>query len=259
MDSSHLVTAAEDASQSRGVELESGRVRKLIASLQGADQLTPAQVVDIVLDAEITEDDLMPWADFEHPVSDSYGRKLVFDGGHFEIMVMSWLSGDFSAIHDHGSTQWGAVQCFGAGQHYLYGFRDGIVHTAKEDHYSPGSVRAVGNNLIHQMGNGGVEPFLSLHVYGVSSPANSAVTADARIFDLFEGCIQHTDGGVFFCLPDSQINHRVEGVRGDRETVVRHHRHMKNRLERMLEMSSSIDMKTRLEQVSDELEKITAT
>ncbi|MBK8652429.1 MAG: hypothetical protein IPN20_00430 [Haliscomenobacter sp.] len=51
---------------------------------------------------------ITPWADFDHPDADSYGRKMAYKGPNFEIMVMSWKPGDFSSIHDHGHTQWGS-------------------------------------------------------------------------------------------------------------------------------------------------------
>jgi predicted metal-dependent enzyme (double-stranded beta helix superfamily) len=205
----------------------------LIETLQRSPHFTPHQIKQLVENVHITAAELMPWADFDHPVTDSYGRKLVYDGGHFEIMVMSWMPGDFSAIHDHGATQWGAVQCFGAAEHYIYRFANGLLTTEKSAHYTPGMVRVVDHNLIHQMGNSGNEPFLSLHVYGCTQPTPS-ITGNARIFDLLEGSIQYTDGGVFFCLPEDQINQRVYDIRGDRESTLRHHQQMGDRLCRIL-------------------------
>ena len=221
------------------VENFSTSLQNLIETLQRSPFFTPTQIKDIVENANLTPDELMPWADFDHPVTDSYGRKLVCDGGHFEIMVMSWVPGDFSAIHDHGATQWGAVQCFGAAEHYIYRFANGLLSTLEPAHYTPGMVREVDHSLIHQMGNSATEPFLSLHVYGCPQP-NTAITGNARIFDLFEGSIQYTDGGVFFGLPESQINKRTYGIRGDRETTLRHCRHRGARLRRILEHHDGI-------------------
>jgi len=189
----------------------STNLQNLIETLQRSLHFTPRQIQRLVENTNITSEELMPWVDFDHPVTDSYGRKLVYDGGHFEIMVMSWVPGDFSGIHDHGSTQWGAVQCFGAAEHYIYRFTNGLLSTLEPAHYAPGMVRAVDHSLIHQMTNSGTEPFLSLHVYGCAQP-NPSITGNARIFDLLEGSIQYTDGGVFFCLPESQINQRVYGI-----------------------------------------------
>ena len=56
-------------------------LQDLIRSIEAETDLHPRKARELVLAAGLTEDDLMPWADFEHPVRDSYGRKLVFDGG----------------------------------------------------------------------------------------------------------------------------------------------------------------------------------
>ena len=209
------------------------QLQQLIRQLQATTQLTPIQTQRAVERANLTAADLMPWASFDHSVSDSYGRKLVFYGGHFEIMVMSWLPGDFSAIHDHGATQWGAVQCFGTAKHFVYQLTEDRLSRPESVPYTPGMVRAVNHDLIHQMGNQSTRPFLSLHVYGCASASNS-ITGNARVFDLFENSIQHTDGGVFFNLLEDQINHRRYGLSAALETVLIHHCLMRDRIQRML-------------------------
>ena len=196
-------------------------------------QMTPTIVRECLLTANIQAEDLHPWADFDHPVEHSYGRRLVYDGGDFEIMVMSWVPGDFSAIHDHGGTQWGAVQSFGEATHLTYQLTGNHLSTLAKTPFRHGSVNAVDQTLIHQMGNSGQSEFLSLHVYG-GVPSFGSVTGNARLFDLFEGSIQYTDGGVFFCLPEDHINRRVTGLRGDIPTTQRHNQLMLDRLYRML-------------------------
>ena len=141
-------------------------LHRLIHSIQNQSTLTPEIARQCIIEANIHRDDLLPWADFDHPIADSYGRKLVYDGGYFEVMVMSWAPGDFSAIHDHGGTQWGAVQCFGAAEHFVYTFEDNLLRTKAKNNYFPGSVKTVDRHLIHQMGNPGNSCFLSLHLYG---------------------------------------------------------------------------------------------
>lgn len=123
--------------------------------------LTPTQTADVVRDVSVSVQALLPWADFNHPCTNSYGRKLVFHGGHFELMVMSWLPGDFSAVHDHGTTEWGAVQCFGMADHTIYSCVEGVLQNPVVVPYTPGIVRKVDYHLIHQMGSRSDQPFLS--------------------------------------------------------------------------------------------------
>lgn len=224
-------------------------LQALICKLQQTPYFSPDQVCKLVEAAAIPATDLVPWADFSHPVADSYGRKLVYYGGHFEIMVMTWLPGDVSAIHDHGATQWGAVQCFGSAEHFIYPFTPsgsgGILGSPQAAPYYPGMVRAVDHSLIHQMGNPGNQPFLSLHVYGCASMQTS-ITGGARIFDLFEGSIQHTDGGVFFCLPEAQITHRIYGLGGDLLATRLHHQQMIYRIQRILSHRPNAELQQKL-------------
>ncbi len=153
-------------------------------------------------------EELNPWETYDHPLVDSYGRKLVFANDFFEIMVMSWTPGDVSAIHDHGYTQWGAVQVFGPAEHATFWVQDDSINTLSREVMQPGKVIAVGHQLIHQMSNRSQEKFLSLHVYGVNTVGfdQKSVTANARIWNVTDGIIQYTDGGVFFALPEEQIN-----------------------------------------------------
>lgn len=224
----------------------------LINALQNTPNLTPASIKQLVEQAQISESDLLPWADFTHPVTDSYGRKLVLDGGHFEIMVMSWLPGDMSAIHDHGATEWGAVQSFGSAAHYTYTLRDTmtgpVLNTPTAAPYTPGMVREVDHYLVHQMGNTSEMPFLSLHVYGLAQNSNAAgaITGNARIFDLLEGSIQYTDGGVFFCLPESQVNHREYGLSAAAESVSLHNQQMSDRICRIIKSQCRPDLQRKL-------------
>lgn len=230
------------------------KLQQLIRHLQAKPTLTPFQIKYLVEAAQLTAHDLMPWADFAHPVADGYGRKLVFDGGHFEIMVMSWMPGDMSAIHDHGSTQWGAVQCFGFAEHTIYHFTDnGVLGNPIAAPYTPGMVREVDHSLIHQMGNATEMPFLSLHVYGCPG-AKGSITGDARIFDLLENAIQYTDGGVFFCLPEAQINGREYGICGDRASVRLHHQQMGDRIRRILKTQLTPHFRQQLQQKLQRIE-----
>lgn len=252
-----MVTMTSQSTLLNQSENYSESIIKLINTLKKTDFFTPEDVKTIVQNSQISTQDLMPWADFDHPIADSYGRKLVFDGGHFEIMVMSWVPGDFSAIHDHGATQWGAVQCFGAAEHYIYSFTKGVLTTREPAHYSPGMVRAVDRSLIHQMGNAGDEPFLSLHVYGCEG-AKGTITGNARIFELLEGNIQYTDGGVFFGLPEAQINKRTPGLQGDVETTLRHHSQMRDRIHRILKTEHNPELEQKLIRLHEQIVELSS-
>ena len=139
-------------------------VRRLLDAIETEDHLTPTRSRKLLLESGITAQDLAPWADFDHPKSDSYGRRLIHDGGFYELMVMSWVDGDMAAIHDHGYTQWGAVKLLGPAEHAIFRVEDGVMTTAERKVFQAGDVVAVGHDLIHQMGNVGQAPYLTLHL-----------------------------------------------------------------------------------------------
>ena len=221
---------------------------------------SPQQAKELLEDFEISKADATAWQDFEHPATDGYGRKLILQGDRYELMVMSWVPGDFSAIHDHGSTQWGAVKFLGDALHRTFEIsKDNALVTTSEEMISQGSVNAVDHALIHQMGNVGGERFCSIHLYGCFEKT-PVITGDARIFDLFERKIQFTDGGVFFCLPESDIKRRIEGVTADDSTLITHHRLMLDRLQRATQQAAlSTSLRARIEQLEDEIRRLTSS
>ena len=191
-------------------------------ALQPLEKTSPAAIRKIVIEAGVQAEDLRPWADFDHPLADSYGRKLAYKGDHFEIMAMSWKPGDVSAIHDHGYTQWGAVQVFGLAEHATFRIEEGVMHTQSRGFLKPGQVIGVSHDLLHQMGNTrSGEPFFSLHVYGMEREIDN-VTGEARVFDLLNNEVQRVDGGVFYDLPHESVKYFETGPRGDFPTRLRH-------------------------------------
>ncbi len=208
------------------------KVRRLVEAIAACDRLTPTTTRLLLEASKITAEDLESWADFDHPKADSYGRKMIYDGGCFELMVMSWAPGDMASIHDHGYTQWGAVKMLGRAEHAIFKLEDGVMTTAERRIFEPGSVVGVGHDLIHQMGNPGSEPFLSLHLYGCYE-RDGDVTADANLYDLDEGKVQITTGGVFFSLPEDAIDRREEGPASDFPTRLRYKVELLRRLLKM--------------------------
>lgn len=196
-------------------------LQDLISRMEREDISSPRDVMRLLNETNVSEEDLKTWARFNHDLADSYGREMVFKGKNFEVMVMSWCPGDFSAIHDHGQTQWGAVKIFGPAEHATFSVINDEISTLSRSVVTPGTVVGVGHSLIHQMGNPTENTFfLSMHVYGLEASVDN-VTGDARIFDPVKGEILFVDGGVFYNLPDDAIKRRVSGPKGDFPTRLR--------------------------------------
>ncbi|MEM9594044.1 MAG: cysteine dioxygenase family protein [Acidobacteriota bacterium] len=194
---------------------------KLVETIEAEQSLTPSKTKKLLQESDVTAEDLAPWAEFDHSAADSYGRRMVWDGGSFELMVMSWVDGDMAAIHDHGYTQWGAVKLFGPAEHAIFRVADGKLVTTERRVFKDGDVLSVSHDMIHQMGNIGQAPYLTLHLYGCYE-RDCDVTGDARLYELDEGKIQRTSGGVFFGLPESQVDRRESSPVADFPTALRH-------------------------------------
>lgn len=200
-------------------------LEKLINSLNEKFELNPnlkpSEIVKAIEEVDIQESDIMPWSDFNHPGEDSYGRKMIYKHPNYEIMAMSWVPGDFASIHDHGHTQWGAVKLFGPAEHATFRWQDDELTTLSRQNFSKGKIVGVSHSLIHSMGNPTDQPYLTLHVYGTSSPEES-ITGDARLFNLEKGRIERINGGVFFELPEEEIVKTQDGPKGDFPTRTRY-------------------------------------
>ncbi len=206
---------------------------RLVETLKTAGQMDPGKAADLLRRLRVTPGDFKHWFQFDHPACDSYGRRLVARGPNFELMVMSWLPGDYSAIHDHGIAEWGAVRYFSPAEHVEFEISDGRLCIAERCMTERGSIIPVDASLIHMMGNPGTTPFVTVHLYGRTEAAAS-ITGDARIFDLWENRIQRTDGGVFYCLPENEIAARESCPCGDASATLLHHRSMLARIERVI-------------------------
>ena len=142
---------------------------------------------------------------------------MVHDGGFFEVMVMCWRPGDYSAIHDHGKAEFGAVKIFGDVEHAMFKLEDQKFTTISRERVKSGTTLKVTPSLIHQMGNPGESNFFTLHVYG-NVDLDSGVTSEARIFDYSRNELLFVNGGIFYLLPESEIVYRKKLPEADYET-----------------------------------------
>ena len=195
-------------------------VENLVKALESLGQCTPESVHGVVSECDIGIEDLEDWIDYDYPVSDSYGRKMVHDGGFFEVMVMCWRPGDYSAIHDHGKAEFGAVKIFGDVEHAIFKLEDQKFTTISRERVKSGTTLKVTPSLIHQMGNHGESNFFTLHVYG-NVDLDGGITSEARIFDYSRNELLFVNGGIFYLLPESEIVHRKKLPEADYATRAR--------------------------------------
>ena len=179
-------------------------LQRLVDSIERQQEHVSVKLAaKLMEDAQITEEDVLPWANYTHPTKEGYGRKLAYHTDKFEVMVMTWNPGDYSCVHDHGYTQWGAVKVFGDVMHQSYSNTGGVFKLSSKEILQRGSITKVNNALIHQMGNATTKPYLTLHMYGANEP-HEIVTADMKVYEIETGLIRNTNGGAFFNLTDEE-------------------------------------------------------
>ncbi len=205
----------------------------IIHELSERKRFTPAEIRQVILNGRVAEEDVLLWRDEQHSPEDSYGRQIIYAKGHFELMSVTWCPGDFSAIHDHGDTSWGAVLCFGDLEHATYRLDGQILRTNARNIQRKNTIALVGNDLIHQMGNHGNETVQSFHVYGNPDSKDGDITGGSRIYNLADGRFQVSALGSFYANPPERILEETHGLRGDLCAVIRDEVEKLRRMEQM--------------------------
>lgn len=162
-------------------KIYSKNLKRLVQDIKHQKFLTNPLVSEIVEYNHISESDVAGYVSYNHLPNESYGRQLIYDNGNFKILLMSWKSGDFTAIHNHGYTEWGCVYFFGNATHRLYSITNDELKILKRDNFLKGQIASVCGDLTHIMGNSGTEDFTTLHIYGSNSRKRD-VSKDAIVY-----------------------------------------------------------------------------
>lgn len=202
-------------------------ISNLVEKIGKRQSFEPEEIIEIITQSNISEKELLDWADFKHPKSEGYGRKVIYQCDHFEILVMSWAPNDFTAIHNHGYTEWGAVQCFGKLEQTTFELNEGILSTLFKEKIHANEIFAVNQDLIHQMGNPYDTNAISLHVYGTSKKVKN-VTENSLLFEVGKNQIQLVSGGVIYDLPEKEITVMNRDLHADRLTLIGHYSQLLN-------------------------------
>ncbi len=177
-------------------------VIQLINEIQENAPRNSNELAGIVNNHPVKREEILPFHTFNHAAKESYGRRELYKCNFFCIYLMSWCPGDFTAIHDHGTTQWGCVQALDDFTHRLYHFSNNYLSLIDSRPFLKGQTAAVYNNVIHMMGNAGKNNALSIHIYGTSDPQKQ-VARDSRIFYPELGQMTYTQGAAYMLHPEN--------------------------------------------------------
>jgi hypothetical protein len=158
-----------------------GCIINLLFELDHQPNMNNDLVSQILSGIKLSEEALEPYVFTNHPVNESYGRKLIWDNGDYKILLMTWHPGDFTAIHNHGYTEWGGVYFFGEATHRLYHVENNELTLIQKNVFPNGQVASICGDLTHLMGNAGNRDIITLHVYG-SNTRKENVSEDAKVY-----------------------------------------------------------------------------
>jgi uncharacterized NAD(P)/FAD-binding protein YdhS len=125
----------------------------------------------------------------------AYVRTLVFQSDHVELLVMAWLPGQCSPIHDHAGSGCAVRVVAGGARERLYrkGDQDGPVTPCGERFLGPGEVTGALDEEIHSFGNAASSPasptsiLVTLHAY-------SPPLKPTRKYEASPSCVQPAGG-----------------------------------------------------------------
>jgi cysteine dioxygenase len=191
---------------------------ELLKAIKSCKQIDSDKLVDILESLKPIPEDFFGFNNFNHHPSLSYGRNKIYEGRNFSVFIMSWLKNDFTAIHSHGTSDWGAVYFFGDMDHKLYRLSANNLKLADKSKIRAGSIVPVAGELIHAMGNMSNSPVLTLHIYGTDQSATPA-NDDSSVFELEKRQVRITNGAAYINIADDLCRQTLPGVDTDAETL----------------------------------------
>jgi cysteine dioxygenase len=162
---------------------------------------------ELVLGSGVGEKEFASFRRFDHPINMSYGRQELYCNERFKILLMSWRANDFTAIHNHGSTEWGCVFFMGSLTHRIYEMENDKLSLKRKDVFQAGQTADVCGNFIHIMGNTGSRDFLTLHIYG----SDSDTTGNELLAEVYAP--EHNK--LFYTHGEAYLNISNELIRGE--------------------------------------------
>lgn len=190
-------------------------LKKIIKACADGLVVTSEKLRDLVEAAGLSQQDLEPFSQLDHPAHLSYGRQALWSSEHWGMYAMSWNPGDFTAIHGHGHTECGLVYFFGEATHRVYQVKGQAITLSEKQTVAPGSILpSCTGDFYHAMGNLGHSPFMTLHIYGALGHQGPS-TEDSQIFEIEKDQITTTKGPAFLNLSSEFVKATKKGILTD--------------------------------------------
>jgi cysteine dioxygenase len=122
-----------------------------------------AELEALLCDLEVTAEELASCVLYDEA---NYKRNLLSEGDAYQALVLCWLPGQLSPIHDHTGSSCGVRVISGICTEIMYQRNaDGTLSATEPIDYPAPGVRGAQDSDIHIVGNFGTEGLVTLHVY----------------------------------------------------------------------------------------------
>ena len=146
---------------------------RIAVSPAGSERaLTRDEMVEMASAVDIDSLELGDYGGFK---KECYARNTVFLNDHIELVVICWLSGQASAVHDHGRSNCLYLIVEGEMQEELFDLgRDGRPEARSKRLFGRGEITVAGGDDIHRITNVAAEKLVTIHIY--SPPLDEKMT-----------------------------------------------------------------------------------
>ena len=140
---------------------------ELFECLDGCHQRIPVPtLVDLLEGLDLPQTAFGSLTDFD---PGRYTRTVLRAGPAYEALIVCWLPGQHSAIHDHRGSNCAFRVLIGRASETIYSIDEqGLAHAGEQNRYTTGFVAASSDLDVHRVSNLDGEDLVTLHIY--SSP-----------------------------------------------------------------------------------------
>lgn len=124
-----------------------------------------ASIRFILEQVELSKEKIKSLSSFD---TETYCRQRLFKNEHCEVLILSWLNGQRSKIHDHLNTSCGVKVLHGEATETVFKKApNGHIFASRSTQYQAGAVTVSKDNDIHQISNlqDDDEMLITLHFY----------------------------------------------------------------------------------------------
>ena len=146
---------------------------RILASPAGSQRsLTREELLDLARSVELAKLELREYRRF---TEERYARNTVLLNEHVELVVICWLPGQASAIHDHGRSNCLYLVVEGDMREEIFHLNEaGKPRRADLRRFGPGDITLAGPKDVHRILNDAEVDLVTVHLY--SPPLDESMT-----------------------------------------------------------------------------------